>query len=136
VLAQPAAAHVDVRPGLVEQGRVTELRVELPRLRPGPAPLRLEVEARGIDVLSARLQGLRGVETAWRVRIRAEAEPGAVPLLLRAVYADGKSVEVHSRVVVVPAEEASSFPWFPVVAGALAAVALGSAGLLVARRRA
>ena len=38
VLAQPALAHLDIRPTLVEQGVVTDVRIELPQLRPGPPP--------------------------------------------------------------------------------------------------
>lgn len=126
---------MDVRPGLVTQGRVTELRVELPRLRPGPAPVGLAVEGRGIDVLSTRLQGMKGPETVWTVRVRAEGQPGVVPVVLRATFADGRSVDVPNRLTVVPPAESASFPWLAVVAGVSGALALAAATLVVARRR-
>ena len=55
---------------------LTDIRVELPQLRPGPPPRRLEVEGDGIEVLSADLQGTSGSDTVWNVRLRATAEPG------------------------------------------------------------
>ena len=126
---------MDVRPGLVTQGRATELRVELPRLRPGPAPVRLTLEGAGIDVLSARLQGTKGPETVWTVRVRAETPPGVVPIVLRATFADGRSVDVPNRLTVVPPAASGSFPRLTVLAGVLGAVGLAVAALLVARRR-
>jgi hypothetical protein len=135
LLAQPAAAHVDVRPGLVTQGQVTELRVELPRLRPGPPPVGLTVTGAGIDVLATRLQGMKGPETVWTVRVRAEAPPGVVPVVLRATFADGRSVDVPNRLTVVPPAASGSFPRLTVLAGVLGAVGLAVAALLVARRR-
>ena len=60
---QPAWAHVDVQPRLVERGAATELRIELPQLRPGPAPQRLELEGSELEVLSTRRQAIVGVET-------------------------------------------------------------------------
>ena len=135
--AEDAWAHVDVQPRLVEQGDVTQLRVELPKLRPGPAPERIEVEGAGIEILSARLQGTKGSETVWTVRVRADAPPGVVPLILRAVYAGGEAVEVKNSLTVVPAPEASSFPWAVVGGGTLLALALALALVLLrlARRR-
>jgi hypothetical protein len=124
-----------VQPRLVEQGEVTQLRVELPRLRPGPAPQRIEVEGAGIDVLSTRLQGKKGSETVWSVRMRATGPPGQVPLILRAVYSGGEAVEVKNSLTVVPAPEASSFPWAVVAGGTLLALALAFAALRLARRR-
>jgi hypothetical protein len=124
-----------VQPRLVEQGEVTQLRVELPRLRPGPAPQRIEVEGAGIDVLSTRLQGKKGSETVWSVRMRATGPPGQVPLILRAVYSGGEAVEVKNSLTVVPAPEASSFPWSVVAGGTLLALALAFAALRLARRR-
>jgi hypothetical protein len=135
-LAQGAWAHVDVQPRLVEQGEITQLRVELPRLRPGPAPQRIEVEGAGIDVLSTRLQGKKGSETVWTVRMRATGPLGQVPLILRAVYTGGVAVEVKNSLTVVPAPEASSFPWAVVAGGTLLALALAFAALRLARRRA
>lgn len=133
--ADPALAHLELRPGLVEQGAVADIRVELPQLRPGAPPRRLEVEGDGIDVISARLQATVGAETAWTVRLRATADPGAAPLVLRAVYADGQSVEVDQQLTVLPAPETSGFPWTGLVAGALA-VAIAVAALRLARRKA
>jgi hypothetical protein len=135
VTAEGAWAHVDVQPRLVEQGVITQLRVELPRLRPGPAPQRIEVEGAGLEVLSTRLQGKKGTETVWSVRVRADAAPGQVPLTLRAVYAGGEAVEVKNSLTVVPALEASSFPWAVVAVGTLLALALAFVLLRLARRR-
>jgi hypothetical protein len=136
VTAQGAYAHVDVQPRLVEQGRAVQLRVELPQLRPGPAPARLEVEGEGVDVLSTSLQGVAGPETVWSVRVRTDAEPGQVLLILRAVYEDGESVEVDDMLTIVPAPETSSFPWAAVVAGTLLALAAALVALRLARRKA
>jgi hypothetical protein len=135
VTAQDAWAHVDVQPRLVEQGEIAQLRVELPKLRPGPAPERIEVEGAGIEVLSTRLQGTKGSETVWSVRLRPTASPGEVPLILRAVYTGGEAVEVRDSLTVVPAPEASSFPWAVVAGGALLALLLALVVLRLARRR-
>ena len=134
--AESARAHLDLRPRLVVQGALTDVRVELPQLRPGAPPSGLEVEGEGIEVSSAELQGTRGSETFWTVRLRAESEPGVVPLVLRAVYADGRSVEVDQQLTVVPASESSGFPWPAVVVGALLAVAFAAVSLHLARRKA
>ena len=131
-----AWAHVDVQPRLVEQGEAAELRIELPQLRAGPAPERLEVEGEGIEVLSTRLQGMVGPETVWSVRVRANGQPGPALLILRAVYAGGESVEVDDTLTVVPPAEVESFPWVAIVAGVLLALALAGAALLLARRKA
>jgi hypothetical protein len=135
VLPQGAGAHVDVRPRLVDQGEITQLRVELPQLRPGPAPQRIEVEGAGIDVLSTRLQGKKGSETVWTVRVRVNAPPGEVPLILRAIYAGGATVEVMNSLTVVPGPESSPFPWAVVAGGTLLALALAFILLRLARRR-
>jgi hypothetical protein len=134
-MGQPAAAHVDVQPRLVAQGAVTQLVVELPRLRPGAPPERLVVEGPGLEVLSTGLRGTVGSETQWDVRLRAESAPGTVPLVLRAVYADGRAVTVRNSLTVVPAGDDGSFPW--AAAGVGVALALGVAGgaLVLARRR-
>ena len=132
--AEPATAHVDIRPGLVELGEVTELHVELPRLRPGAPPQALVVEGDGLEMLSSRSQGTLGQESLWTVRVRADGEPRAVPIVLRASYADGASVEVDERLTVVPAAE-SSFPWAGVLAGSALAVGFAVAALTLARRR-
>ena len=135
VTAEGAWAHVDVQPRLVERGVIAQLRVELPQLRPGPAPQRIEVEGAGLEVLSARLQGKKGSETVWSVRVRADAPPGQVPLILRAVYTGGEAVEVRNSLTVVPAPEASAFPWAVVAGGTLLALVLALVLLRLARRR-
>src|SRR5687768_10305360 len=135
VSGEPALAHLDVRPSLVEQGVVTDVRVELPRLRPGAPPRRLEVEGDGIDVISANLQGTSDSETIWNVRLRGTAAPVVVLRVLSAVYADGQSVEVDQQLTVAPAPVRSGFPWAGVVAGTLLAVAFAAVALRVARRK-
>ena len=127
---------MDVRPGVVERGAVAELRVELPRLRAGPAPVRLEVEGPGIEVLATRLQGLAGAETHWLVRLRAAGPPGRVPIVLRALFADGEAVEVDSALTVVPATAAKPFPVVAIVVGGLLAAAFAASALFLARRKA
>jgi hypothetical protein len=104
-------------------------------LRPGPAPQRIEVEGAGIEVLSARLQGTKGSETVWSVRMRANGPPGQVPLVIRAIYGGGETVEVKNSLTVVPAPEESSFPWAVAVGGTLLAVAVAFTALRIARRR-
>jgi hypothetical protein len=135
VTAEGASAHVDVQPRLAEQGKIAELRVELPQLRPGAAPVRLELEAPGMELLSSRLQAVVGSETRWTVRVRVDAEPGRLELVLRPVYADGKTVEVHDALTVVPAAETSGFPWTAVILGTGLALGLAIAALGLARRR-
>ena len=139
LLTEPAPAHVDVQPRLVELGKVTDLRIELPQLRAGAPPERLEVEGEGVSVLASELKGVVGTETRWNVRLRVglAVPPGEQLLVLRALFADGESVEVDGSVVVVPpAQEGSgTFPWLAVAAGATIALALGVAALLLARRR-
>jgi len=133
--AEPALAHLEIRPRLVVQGELTDIRVELPQLRPGVPPSELEIEGEGIEVSSAELQGTLGSDTFWAVRLRAEGEPGIVPLVLRAVYDDGRSVEVDQQLTVVPAPEGSSFPWPAVVVGGLLAVGFAAVSLRLARRK-
>ena len=82
------------------------------------------------------MQEPTGPETVWTVRLRAKGPPGETPLVLRAVYADGRSVEVDQSLTVVPAPEGSGFPWPAVVVGSLLAAAFAVVGLLVARRKA
>jgi hypothetical protein len=135
-MAEPALAHVDVRPRLVEQGTLAELRVELPPLRPTGQPDRLEVEGLGIQVLSVRDQGRSGTDTVWTVRIRANGAPGVTPIVLRALYPDGRSVEVDQQLTVVPAQEGGGFPWLGLVAAVVLAVAFAALALRVARRKA
>lgn len=136
LLTEPALGHVDVRPRLVEQGTETVLRIELPQLRAGSAPERLEVEGDGIEVLSTRLQGMAGPETVWSVRVRTDAPAGQVRLVLRAVYTDGASVDVDDSLTVVPPSETSSFPWRGVVVGVLLALSLALVSLHLVRRKA
>ena len=140
--AEPALGHVDVTPRLVEQGKATQLRIELPQLRAGPPPVRLEVEGDGVAVLGSSLQGVAGAETRWNVRLRVSpaVPPGELLLILRAFFADGKSVEVDGAITVVPpapqgSEPRTQFPWLGVAAGVTLALALAVAGLLLARRR-
>ena len=140
LLTEPVHAHVDVQPRLAEQSAVTELRVELPRLRAGPPPERLVVEAPGLELLSSRLVGAVGGETRWRVRIRVSpaAPVGELPLVLRAVFAGGVSVEVDSSIVVVPgsSEGASApVPWPAVALGGALALAAAAVAFLLVRRR-
>jgi hypothetical protein len=131
-----AFAHVDVRPRLVQQGATVDLVVELPALRPGGPPERLEVTGPGLETVSTRLQELVGRETRWSVRLRANAEPGRVPLVLRAVFPDGRSVRVGEALTVVPAPDAGNgFPVAAAAAGVVVALALAAAVLGVARRR-
>ena len=111
VSAQPALAHLDIRPTL-------------------------EVEGEGIDVISSVLQGTSGSDSVWIVRLRPTAAPGAVPIVLRAVYADGRSVEVDQQLTVAPRPETSGFPWVGVVAGVLLAVAFAVLALRLVRRKA
>jgi hypothetical protein len=58
--------------------------------------------------------------------------------VLRAVFADGRSVEVDYSIVVLPgASEEDGFPWVAALLGVGAAAALaGAVFLLLARRRA
>ena len=140
--AEPALGHVDVTPRLVEQGKATQLRIELPQLRAGPPPVRLEVSGDGVTVLGSSLQGMAGAETRWNVRLRVSpaVPPGELLLILRAVFADGESVEVDGAVTVVPpssqgSEASDQFPWLGVAASVTLALALAVAGLLLTRRR-
>jgi hypothetical protein len=134
--ATPAFAHVDVAPRLLEAGEETTLRVELPRLRPGAPPTDVAVAGAGVRQLSAEAAGLIGVESRWRVRVRVDAEPGPLTLLLRAEFADGETVVVRHPVTVVPARSGGGRSAATLVAGAAAViVAVGSAVLLVRRGR-
>lgn len=134
--AEPAAAHLNVQPRLVEQARVTDFLVELPRLRPGAPPERLEIEAAGLKVLSSRLREVVGGETRWDVRARADAPPGILALVLRAGFADGGTVEVDDTLTIVPAEQTDPFPWVAVVVGGGLAVGFAASALFLARRKA
>ena len=135
VSAEPAAAHVDVRPDLVEQGEVVELRIELPLIVPGPDFVRLEIEGEGIEVLSTRKLDTVGPESVWSSRVRVDAPVGRATFVLHPFYANGDSVEFRQAFTVVPAEE-DSFPLAAVLVGAGVAVAIGAAVVLLLRRRA
>ena len=115
---------------------MVELDVELPRLRPGAAPERLEVE--GAGACRCCRAGLPAPRAPRRraVRLRVESEPGRVALTLCPVYLDRRSVEVEDALTVVPAGESSGFPWLGAAVGTFLAVALAAGALLVARRRA
>ena len=128
---------MSVQPRLVEQGAVTELQVELPQLRPGAAPERLEVEGAGLELLSSRLTGTAGSETQWAVRLRVESEPGRLALDT-ASGVPGRSVgrgggRTHGR---AGEPSPSGFPWLGAAVGTFLAVAVAGGALLVARRRA
>jgi hypothetical protein len=133
-LPEPAPAHVQILPAVLERGEVTEIRVELPGIVPGPELVRLEIEGEGIEVLSTRRLGARGPETQWSARLRASSPPGAVTVVLRPVYADGSDVEFEQVLTVVPAAD-EPFPWTWVALGAVLAVAF-AAPLALLRRRA
>jgi alkanesulfonate monooxygenase SsuD/methylene tetrahydromethanopterin reductase-like flavin-dependent oxidoreductase (luciferase family) len=139
LLTEPSRAHVDVRPQLVELGVVTELRVELPRLRAGAPPERLDVEGEAVETLSTSLLGTTGGETLWSVRLRVDpaAPPGELLLVLRAFFEGGASVDVDAAVTVVPPPEkpGDPFPWLAAGAGAALALAAAAAALVLARRR-
>lgn len=135
VLGEPAYAHVDVRPGVVERGVVVELRVELPRLREGAPPERLVVDGDGIELLSSRLQGTAGPETRWTVRLVAVAPPGPLPVVLRAVFPDGERVDVDYALTVVPREGDSRLPPGGIALAVLLAVGATALFLRAARRR-
>jgi len=134
--ATPAAAHVEIVPGVLQEGAETSLRVELPRLRPGPPPTSLELVGARVVVRSVSGPERHGTETRWRVRLLVEAEPGPLPLVLRARFPDGRVVEVRQTVTVVP-ERVDGRPSFLLAgaAGLLLAAALGAAVLRRARRR-
>jgi hypothetical protein len=136
VVTPAARAHVDVLPRLLEASEETTLRVELPRLRPGPPPTELDVAGTGVRQLSSEAAGLAGVESRWRARVRVEAEPGPLTLLLRARFTDGRLVVVRHAVTVVPArsDEGSS----PVLLASVAVVSVAAVtalALLFARTR-
>jgi hypothetical protein len=135
-----ARAHVDVQPRLVEQGAETTLLVELPQLRAGPPPTRLEVSGEGVTVLASTARAASGAESLWNVRLQVgpTTPPGELLLILRGVFPDGESVEVDGFVTVVPPPPgaADPFPWPWIALGtALALAAAGGVLLAAARRR-
>lgn len=135
-LALPAvaAAHVEVRPGLLESGEEVELRIELPELRPGEPPAALEVLGPGVRQLSSRADGRRGQETRWRVRVAVDAPPGLTELTLRASFADGSVVDVERDVTVVPAgERGGGTPLVAFVAAGFGLAAMLAAAIVLRR---
>jgi hypothetical protein len=136
VTAQPAAAHLVVQPSILERGETVEVAVELPRLREGAPPERLDVDGDGVDVVSSRRQEVLGDgETRFTVRLRANVPPGRLPVVLRAGFAGGETVEIDTTLTVVPGEE-SGPPVVAIAIGAVVALAVAAAALAVARRRA
>ena len=134
--AGPAPAHLNVQPRLIRQETVTDVVVELPRLRAGTPPEQLEVEAPGLEVLSSRLRDIFDGETRWDVRLRAEGPPGTLALVLRAGFADGETVEVDDTLTVVPPEPSDPFPWAAAIVGTSLAVAFATSALFLVRRKA
>ena len=132
--AGEAAAHVDVRPGLLESGTEVELLVELPELRPGEPPTALSVGGDDVRQLSSRPAGRAGQKTQWSVRIAIDAPPGPAELLLTASFADGEVVEVRRAVTIVPATADDATPFAAFAAAAVALAALVGAAIVLRRR--
>jgi hypothetical protein len=104
LLPAPALAHVSVRPTLLVAGAETLLRIELPALRPGQNPTALDLSGPGVSQRSSASAGRLGEESRWRVRVRVDSEPGPVPVVLHARYADGQTVAIRQTLTVVPPE--------------------------------
>ena len=132
-LAATAAAHLDVRPRVLESGSETTLLIELPQLRRDLVPTGLDVSANGLEQLSSRLLSRAGLESRWRVRVRVSAPSGPLVVSLRARFDDGPHVITQTLTVVPGREESSSWMMVAVATAALGAAAL--AGLLLLRRR-
>jgi hypothetical protein len=133
-LVPAAFGHVSVSPGLLEAGRATTLRIELPELRPGDPPTTLAVSAPGLETLASSNAGRVGEESRWRVRVTVDAEPGPLVLDLTARYADGRSVVVRQTVTVLPAKSDSASSW-PVAAAAVVVAVLAVLAVLALVRR-
>lgn len=133
---EPAWAHVSVQPSLVQQGTITDVRVELPQLRPGGPPNGLELEGDALEVLAVREQVQVDSETVWTVRLKANGPTGNVPLVLRALYPGGSSVDVDAALTVVPRPEGSGVPWPGVIVGTALAAGFVVVALLVVRQKA
>jgi hypothetical protein len=129
-----AAAHVDVRPGLLEAGTEMDLLVELPELRPGEPPTSLTVEGDDIRQLSSEPAGRVGRETQWDVRVAVDAAPGPGELRLIASFADGEAVEVRRAVTVVPAADDDATPFGAIAAASVSLLALLAAAVVLRRR--
>ena len=134
--AEPSWAHVSVQPSLVQQGTITDVRVELPQLRPGGPPNGLELEGEALEVLAVREQVQVDSETVWTVRLQANGPTGDVPVVLRALYPGGSSVDVDAALTVVPGPEGSGFPWPGVIVGTALAAGFAVVALLVVRQKA
>ena len=136
LLVEGALAHVSVSPGLLESGRTTTLRIELPELRPGRPPSALDVAGSGLRMLESSSAGRLGEESRWRVRVAVETEPGPLELVLTARFPDGRSVVVRQTVTVLPASSAAGSSW-PVLAATVGILALlGAVAALALVRRA
>lgn len=131
-----AQAHLNLQPRLVEQGRVTDLVVDLPPLRAGSPPVELAVEATGLRMLASRLRETIGGDTRWDLRVEVDAPPGLLELVLRAGYSDGSSVDVDERLTVLPRTPGDPFPWLWAIAGSALAVAFAGMALTLSRRSA
>lgn len=136
LLPGSAQAHLNLQPRLVEQGRVTDLVVDLPPLRAGAPPVELTVEAAGLRMLASRFREAIGTDTRWDVRVEVDAPPGLLDLVLRAGYSDGSSVDVDERLTVLPRTPEDPFPWVGVIAGTALAVAFAGMALTLGRRSA
>ena len=113
-----------------------DLRLELPILDPGSALSSVEVEADGLELLSTRRLPSTGPEAVWSARVRIDAEPGPLVVILRAIHGAGEPVEFRQQLTVVPASDDSPFPWGTVAIGVVLALGATIAVLWLARRRA
>lgn len=136
LLTGPAAAHVSVRPALLESGEEAELRIELPGLRPGQGPTALDVSGPGVRQLSSSRSVRLGEETRWHVRVQVNTQPGPLPLVLLARYSDGRAVTVRQTLTVLPAtaEQDSGTPILALTVGLVALLA-GVVSLLHFKKR-
>ena len=87
-------------------------------------------------MLAVRKQPHVDSESVWTVRLRANGPTGNVPVVLRALYPGGSSVDVDATLTVVPGPEGSGFPWPGVIVGTALAAGFAVVGLLVARKKA
>lgn len=135
-MGEPAAAHLVVQPSILERGQTTEIAVELPRLREGEPPVRLDVQAARTEVLSTRRQNvLPDGQARFTARLQTDAPPGRLAAVLRARFPGGEVVEIETAFVVVPAPASGGPPLLAIGVGAALAVGLAGAALLLARRR-
>ena len=87
-------------------------------------------------MLAVREQAQVDSESVWTVRLRANGPPGNVPVVLRALYPRGSSVDVDAALTVVPGPDGSGFPWPGVIVGTALAAGFAVVALLVARKKA